>query len=77
MAARDDFWLQVHDLSLLVEPFASDLAPRIAQLSAEWQSYPPPAREQLAEEFRLLLSTLQALDKQLPAPVQEPRAASG
>jgi hypothetical protein len=68
MAARDDFWLQVHDLSLLVEPSARDLAPRIAELSAELQSYPLPAREQLAEECRLILSVLQALEKQLPAP---------
>jgi len=67
MAARDDFWLQIHDLSLLLEAHAADLPARLGQLAFEFQQYPPAARKQLGAEFKLVAAALTGLEKLLPA----------
>jgi hypothetical protein len=67
MAARDDFWLQIHDLSLLLPPHAADSRPRLEPLAHEIGQYPPAARKQLTSEFQLVARAVAGLEALLPA----------
>ena len=63
--SQDDFWLQVHDLSLMLECADSELPSRIEKLAVDFAQYPPIARRQLGEEFRLVAATFRKLTEKI------------
>ena len=63
MATDDDFWLLMHDMANAVNSDHSPMADKAKVLAKYYAMYPPAARTQFADGFRLVLGVLQELDK--------------
>jgi len=62
MATNDDFWLLLHDMANAVNSDHAPLSEKAATLAGYFVLYPPTARKQIADEFRLVLGVLTELD---------------
>ena len=62
MATNDDFWLLIHDMANAVNSDHAPLSEKATTLAGYFSLYPPSARKQIAEEFRLVLGVLMELD---------------
>jgi hypothetical protein len=62
MKTSDDFWLLVHDMAAAVNSDYQPWKDKAATLASYYALYPPVARKQLLEEYRLVLGVLSELE---------------
>ena len=71
MLITNDFWLQLHRLSGCLEPEGESRRERLANIISAWESMPPLAREQVAEELTHLLDELPGLREMVRQPMSQ------
>ena len=62
MATDDDFWLLLHDMANAVNHDHVLVSDKATTLAGYFKLYPPVARRQLTEEFKLVLGVLSELE---------------
>lgn len=61
MATLDDFWIDIHNLSSLLEQGGGSSSERAAEIAHNFHSMSPVARQELLRAFDLLSADLAAL----------------